>query len=205
MIRSNDPEQQAVVDQLIIDRTNTVMNIGFQANLSPSERIAVIDEYRKALRDFPYWAVDKAFDAAAREIPRKPSPAELFTLANRERKPITDEIARRKKEAKEREEDRLSRQGSRCKAEAAERLTREAGFTAKRHEHIKSRPMANSWAEVEEAHDPASALPHWSVGKAEVDPEMLALRAARAANPLMNPAQVDSRPSPSSRPSPPRC
>jgi hypothetical protein len=73
------------------------------------------------------------------------------------------------------------------RAEMAERIMQTNGFTAKRFNDIRKRPMANTWAEVDAVSDPKAAPPHWSAGLSPDDPKMIALREARASNPLMNP------------------
>lgn len=166
------------------------MNIGYQVNLSAEERVAVIEEYRKALRDFPLWAVDEAYNVAAREIPRRATPAELVILANRVRKPITDELAQREKLSNAALQAKAEAEKKPVSREEAKRIMDAAGFTFKRFIDIRERPMANTWTEVEHLNNVDVPTRHWSDGKTDNSPEMFALRASRAANPIMAAAMV---------------
>ena len=127
-IRSLVPDEQAAVDRRIIQRANTAINVGFVPDWSPQERLEVIDEYRKALRGYPLWAVDQAFDSAPREISRRPTPGEVFILCKRAVKPITDEIARRERDATARADAERAANAARCPKEAAAEIMERYGF-----------------------------------------------------------------------------
>lgn len=185
LIISNGDIQQRRVDALIIQRTNTAMNIGYQINLSAEERGAVIEEYLKVLRVFPLWAVEETYNVATREIPRRATPAELATLANRARKLITDELGMRKNSADLERLVQDKTEKTPATREAAEQIMQLNGFTVKRFGDIQKRPRANTWAEVDSEHDANDAPNHWSTGKTYNSEEVATLRATRAANPIM--------------------
>ena len=101
-IRSPDDKRE--IDAMILERADTALKLGYVPDWTPEERARVLDEFRKALRDLPMWAVKRAFSEWNRTMARKPSPAEIAILAKREMKPIFDEIADRRK-AEEREQE----------------------------------------------------------------------------------------------------
>lgn len=120
------------VEAYIVERTNTAINIGFVPDWSPAERLAVIDEYRKALRCYPFWVVERAFDSATREIRRRPSPGELITLSERAKKPVVNEIKRRQREREAQEEAERQRNEERVSPEAAAEIMATSGFAVRR-------------------------------------------------------------------------
>lgn len=187
-IRGPNGSEQAQVDQRILQRANTIYNIGYVPDMSAEERLQVLDEYRRALRIYPLWVIEQAFDAAAREIPRRPTPGELSILADRAKRPIVDEIARRRKETDRQEAERAERAAARVSAEDSTRMCHAAGFTPKRMEAVRAAPMASSFAEAEaKAFEPPR--PHWTE---TASPEALAqLQAERDANPLVIAARAD--------------
>lgn len=142
----------------------------------------MIDEFGKALRNFPKWAVAGAFDDWMIQHKRRPSPGEIAILASARMRKITDEIAARQKLAEPEEPAPVRTEVDR---ELAKQIAERAGFTPKRIEAVRRMPMATNVAELEH---PASARPHWSEIADPDGPEMEALRAARLANPLMRKA-----------------
>ena len=74
------------------------------------------------------------------------------------------------------------------KAEA-QRIVEAAGFTQKRTEILKARPLIGSFAEADEQQD-KPRRPHWTEGEAPDSPRMEALRKARDANPLVQEARA---------------
>jgi hypothetical protein len=169
-----------------LKRVNAVLANYYDPDFDAETKALSKAEFLTALKSFPDWAVQQAFDAWVKTGTRRPSPAEIVILVNRALKPLADELARRAKERTERAEYEAEKaRAPRCK-EMAERIMQANGFTVKRLNDIKKRPMAKTWAEVDAASDPQAAPPHWSAGKADQCPEMVALRKARAENPLMN-------------------
>lgn len=149
--------------------------------MSVDDRADMIEAYRRALTTRPKWAVAKAFDEWERTGSRRPSPAELNILAGRAMKVITDELARRKKEAtppevmpKRTDDDRA----------AGLIALEKAGFTPKRLDMVRRRRMARSEAELY-APSPSERQPHWTETVDQDSAEMKALRKARAGNALM--------------------
>ena len=142
-----------------------------------------------ALRDKPLWAVIRAFEAWSRTMTRRPSPAEIVILADRELKPIADEL-RRRDEAK-RDEEAWKREEQRRvpTPEEANAITAAAGFTPARMDAIRKAPMALTFAEAEARQEDTSAR-HWSDAADPDGPEWRALRAARAANPIIREMQA---------------
>lgn len=168
-----------------LKRVNAVLANYYEPDGDAETKAMARNEFVMALRSFPDWAVQQAFDTWVRTGVRRPSPAEIAILAERAVRPLGEELARRAKIRMEKlEAEREADREPACK-EAAERIMQGCGFTVKRFNDIQKRPMANTWADVDAASDPSAAPAHWSVGKAHDSPEMVALRAARAANPLM--------------------
>jgi hypothetical protein len=173
-----------------LKRVNAILANYYDPDFDAETKALARGEFLVALKGFPDWAVQRAFDSWVKTATRRPSPGEIAILASRALKPLSDELALRAKErAAQDEYKREAERAPHCK-EMAERIMQTNGFTAKRFGDIKKRPMANTWADVDAVSDPAPAPLHWSVGKVDDSPEMAALRAARAANPLMNPSGV---------------
>jgi len=169
-----------------LKRVNAVLANYYDPDFDAETKALARAEFLTALKSFPDWAVQQAFDAWVKNGTRRPSPGEIVILASRALKPMADELVRRAKERTERAEYEAEKaRAPRCK-EMAERIMQTNGFTVKRFNDIKKRPMAKTWAEVDAVSDPQAAPPHWSAGKADDSPEMVALRKARAENPLMN-------------------
>ncbi len=80
-----------------LKRVNTVLSLYFDPDHSPETKAAVRQEFVVALGGIPNWAVQKAFDAWVKTGQRRPTPGEILILAERELKPIADELARRKR------------------------------------------------------------------------------------------------------------
>lgn len=182
-IRGNT--QSATAEAEIMRMANVCLAQYFDPDLDAETKLGVRASFVRALSDKPIWAVSRAFDAWAKTMTRRPSPAELVMLADRELKPLADELAWRDKAQRERDE--ASRQAQIVSAEAAARIMQEHGFTPKRMQDLAKAPMASTFAEAESI---AVAPPpaHWSDTATADSPEMATLKAARAANPLMNPA-----------------
>lgn len=63
----------------------------------PADRAAMIEEFGKALRSFPKWAVVGAFDDWMATARRRPAPGDIVALASKRVQRLTTEIAERKK------------------------------------------------------------------------------------------------------------
>ena len=158
-----------------LDRTRACLRLYFEADMLPEERAAMIEEFGRALRDLPRWTIARAFDGWIKTGKRRPTPAEIRALAEAQVKPLTDEIARRQREAAPPpDHDRQP-----VDRDAAAEIMARAGFTPARMEAIRHAPMANTWAEAE-----TPAAPRRQSMPID-DAYMAAVRAARAANPLI--------------------
>lgn len=87
-----------------LKRTDSVLNLYFQPESTPEAKAAVRKEFVVALGGVPAWAMQKAFDAWVKTGQRRPTPGEILLLAERELKPIADELARRKRLEEDRRE-----------------------------------------------------------------------------------------------------
>lgn len=170
-------------------RVNAVLGLYFDPDNDLATKAAMREEYVRALAAYPDWAVQRAFDAWVKTGQRRPSPGEIVILADRELKPIADEL-RRRDEAK-RDEEAWKREEQRRvpTPEEANAITAAAGFTPARMDAIRKAPMALTFAEAEARQEDTSAR-HWSDAADPDGPEWRALRAARAANPIVKELQA---------------
>lgn len=166
-----------------LDRVNKVLGLYYEPGFDMETRAGLREEFVRALSSFPDWAVQRAFDDWVRSMQRRPSPGEIVILVGQHMKPITDEIARRRKDEAEAQQMQ-ARRPTPPDPEAARQIMQRAGFTPQRIEAIRRAPMAMTFAEAE---DIASApkKPHWTETADPNGADMAALRAARANNPLM--------------------
>lgn len=165
-----------------LKRVNAVLGLYFDPDFDQETKALVRNEFVRALSNMPDWAVQRAFDVWAKTMQRRPSPGEIVILAEREIKPLTDEIARRRALIAPPQTERQP-----VDAAEAERIMQSNGYTAKRMDDLRKAPMANTWAEAEAtAHRPR--VPHWSENADPDGPAMQQLRASRAANPLVRAA-----------------
>ncbi|WP_423290086.1 hypothetical protein [Neotabrizicola sp. VNH66] len=118
---------------------------------------------------------------------RRPSPGEIVILAEREIKPIGDELARRRRDHERQEEERAQAAFCRVTPEAAAEICARAGFTPQRIEAMRQAPMAGSFAEAEQRQTETD-FRHWTETADPDGPEWQALRASRASNPLVQAA-----------------
>lgn len=99
-------------------------------------------------------------------------------------KPIQDEIAFRQRQLEESKNERLllaAPERRKATAEEVARISAAAGFTVKRFDALRKKPMASTTEELEQAMAPSGS--HWTE---KATPEELAeLRAARAANSIV--------------------
>lgn len=183
VVITSDAEQEDV-DAFLVRRIGAIMKIGFQVDMTEQEHAEIVNEYRRALRHHPKWVLAKAMDIAVRSSTHRPTPGNIEAAVNSVRKPIVDEIGRRRREA-ERENSPYSFTEKTVEEKAqAERDLRAAGFTPKRFDMVRRKRMATTEAELYQ-HDMQDRVPHWTETVAADDPKMEALRAARAANPIM--------------------
>lgn len=158
----------------VLERTRVCLSCFYEPDMAPEDRAAMMDEFGRALRNFPRWAVSKAYDGWMRTAHRRPSPGEIAILAGRELKAVTDEIALRRKLEVAPEAPR-----EKPDAAAAAEILNRAGWTPSRMDAIRrAHPMVGSMSEAETARASAR-VPHWSETAAPDDPRFAALRKAR--------------------------
>ena len=80
---------------------NAVLGLYFDPDSDPETKAAMRREFVVALAAYPDWAVQRAFDAWVKTGQRRPTPGEIVILVGRKMKPITDELARRERQAAE--------------------------------------------------------------------------------------------------------
>lgn len=143
-----------------LDRTRTVLSLYYERDMTAQARAEMFEEFRKALRSFPKWAVARAFDDWVRQHNRRPSPGEIAILAKSHMKPLFDELDRRKPP-----EEQIKNVVSH---EAAGAILDKAGFTAQRFGAMRKNPMATTFAEAENARPVEKQMTY------ETNPERLA-------------------------------
>jgi hypothetical protein len=180
---------QRGADAEILKRANICLAAYFDPDFDPETKAGVRESFVRALRDLPLWAVLRAFDAWEKSMQRRPSPGDIVILAERELKPITDELKRRQDAEQRAADEERWRTDNRVSAEAAAEIMRRAGFTAKRIEDVRRAPMALTFAEAESAKDDRAER-HWSETAAPDDPRWAVLRASRDANPHVQAARA---------------
>jgi len=168
-------------DEYVLHRTRTCLKLYYDPEMSVEDRADMIESYRRALGSKPKWAVAKAFDEWERTGTRRPSPADLNILAGKAMKVITDELAQRKRNEAAPEPTVERTDDERA---AGLHALQSVGFTPKRFEAVRRKPMASSEAELYAQSD-LEKQPHWADVAAPDGPEMQALRKARAENTLM--------------------
>lgn len=133
----------------VMRRATAVLANYFDPDLTGETRADALAEFVTALRDRPWWAVQRAFDDWSRTMRRRPSPADIAILVDRETKPIGDEIALRSK--RNAAEDAKAAERPPPTEEAKLEATRlVAGFaSARRMEALRAAPMATTFAEAE--------------------------------------------------------
>ena len=134
----------------------------------------VMRSFVRALDRIPTWAMLRAFDAWERGATRRPTPGDIVILAEREMKPLADEMARRARL----DADMAEPERPKVDAHAAEEILARAGFTPQRMEAVRKAPMART---MDEAMTRAAAppKPHWSDGLPDDHPDMAQLRKSR--------------------------
>ena len=174
-------------ESYVLERTRVCLKAFFDPGMSDQDRASLLDEFARALRNVPRWAVARGFDAWMRTRTRRPSPAEINIEAQKAIREFTDELAhRRRMEAP----DEPPRQ--RADQEAAERIMMQAGFTPKRLDAVRQAPMARTMDEAV-ARSEAPPRLHWSETADPDGPEMRALRRARDENRIVQEARAQQR------------
>lgn len=168
-------------EEYTLNRTRTCLKLYYDPEMNAADRAEMIDSYAKALRSFPKWAVAQAFDQWERDKSHRPSPASLVSLAGAAVKRMADELKRRKDSA---QQDAPREPLSEDQKLEASLIVERAGFTAKRANALRARPMASSFAEVDAVTN-KPRRPHWTEIEAPDSPKMRGLRAARAENALI--------------------
>ena len=153
----------------------------FDPDNDPETKAAMRESFVRALSQIPAWAMHRAFDRWEKTQQRRPSPGEIVILAERELKPMVDEVAKRKRDYDAEEAELAERKARRVSADTAAAILDRAGFTPRRMEAVRAAPMARSLDEAAERFAPAK---HWSETAAPDDPRWDVLRVSRAASGL---------------------
>lgn len=172
------------------------MKLFYDPDMSDMDRAEMLEEFGRALKHLPKWAVSQAFDRWNREQRRRPSPADIVALAGQALRRVTDELAERRRveappalSAPVRAD--LSPEARAAMAERSQRIIEEAGFTARRLDLLSRAPTARSDEEAEAR--TAAFSRHWTEGAAPDSPAMKALHRARATNEIVQAARADYR------------
>lgn len=159
-----------------MERARVCLSCFYEADMSPEDKAAMIDEFGKALRSFPKWAVAGAFDDWMAQHHRRPSPGEIVMLTKSRVKRFTDELRYRQPPEEPAREP--------VDKDAAAEILARAGFDKRRTEAVQSKRMARDEAELY-AEDNAERPAHWTETAAPDDPRHEELRKARAENKLI--------------------
>lgn len=116
-------------DEYALNRARATLHLHYDRDMSDMDRKEMLDEFGRALRGFPRWAVAQAFDEWNSKEDRRPKPSNLAKLAEAAVGRIAAEIKRRQRNDAAAlpppREDRVS-------PEAAREILERAGFTARR-------------------------------------------------------------------------
>lgn len=106
----------------------------------PADRAAMIEEFGKALRRFPKWAVAGAFDDWMANQTRRPSPGDIAQLATKRVRRLTVELGERRKDEEQAELARQNRPLTEEEKEERRRISdellRKNGFNFKRFPEV---------------------------------------------------------------------
>lgn len=168
------------------------MGLYFDPDDDPATRKDKREEFVRAVASSPQWAIEQAFDDWVRTGTRRPTPGDIVILVGRALKPMTDELARRRKmdaAAEEQRRAQITPERTPEERDRAQRIVDAAGLGLAMRNALARKPMAGSLAEA--AHvEPTK--PHWTETADPDGPEMAQLRAARAANPIMAAAMMEA-------------
>lgn len=176
MIRSEGDEAY------VLNRARVTMKLFYDPDMSEFDRAEMLEEFGRALKSFPKWAVAQAFDKWNRENRRRPSPGDIVDNARKAVRAVTDELAERRRVQTYVAIEPPRPETKEEMAQKAQNIITDAGFTAKRHEMLKKMPDART---MEEAMIEAKPRAHWTELVDPDGPEMAALKRSRMANPLM--------------------
>lgn len=167
-----------------MERADECLRLYYERDMDGEDRFKMLASFGRALRFLPVWAVSQAFDRWQSEKTHRPSPGDIVFRANEALKPLRDELAHRQKII-----NTQLAAPERITPEEAERIMRSVGFTAKRTEAVQRRRMARTESELYGDLDKPRE-PHWTETRDPDHPDMVALRAARDNNPLIQQARA---------------
>lgn len=167
-----------------MDRARRCLKLYFEPDMTAEDRVAILEAFARALRDFPRWAVSRAFDGWEREQRRRPSPGDIVALTRAALQPVRDELAERQKALQPPEPPRVRSEAEKA---AANEVLRRAGFTPRRME-VLPRKAEGGAPEQTEAHAPRPTHTFRTLDSVGLE----VLRAARNANPLVQAARADA-------------
>lgn len=162
-------------DGRTLARATACLALYFEPEDDPAIRAAVREAFVRALRGIPEWAMLRAFDRWERAGHRRPTPAEIVILAEREVEPLRMELKRREPPPTQIEARRDTLSDERRAA-----IMAEAGFDGSLAGLLKRFPMARS---VEEAKEAAAEPPAFRPTAAQIE-------RARATNDLVAEARA---------------
>ncbi len=171
----------------MLERARVCLKAFFDPGMDDRDRAALLDEFARALRNVPRWAVARGFDTWMRCRTRRPAPAEINIEAQKAIRELTDELAYRKRMEPPEEPQRAT-----VDQEEAERILMRSGYTPKKLDAVRKAPMARTMDEALSRAD-APPRPHWTETADPDGPQMRALRAARDANPIVQEARAQQR------------
>jgi hypothetical protein len=159
-------------------RIVTLLSHYYRPDDDPEIMRAQAGDWYVVLKGFPIYAINQAcVDYLTDEPRRKPAPGAIVELCRKimpkPRLGVQDDERMALPRPEKSQEER----------ERASRFLAQAGFTPKRIEAIRSRPMARTHDEL--FAERADERLHWTETVAPDSPEMQQLRKARLANPLM--------------------
>jgi hypothetical protein len=168
-----------------LKRANSCLALYFDPDNDTATKVEMRQAFVRALDHLPEWAMHIAFDTWERTGTRRPSPAEIVILADRQLQPMRDELNRRKKAEDEAQAEADAKRAARVTPEVAARIMAEAGLTPDRIALVKRFPMARTVKEAREVEDRIGGPEkHWSETAGADDPRWAMLRASRLASGL---------------------
>lgn len=172
----------------VMERAKTCLKLFYEPDMTAQDRVGMLESFARALRFIPKWAVSRAFDVWERDNTRRPAPGNIVKLARDEVKRFSDEVAYRERQAQlPPASDSGPRGPTPQEKEMASRVLQQAGFTPRRLELTRDRPMAGSVEELEAVPD---REPHWTELVDPDGPEMAQLRKSRDENKLIQQARA---------------
>ena len=185
MGRINSPAD----DGETLKRAHRAYSTYYDPGFAPEMKADLLKQFVLTLKGIPAWAMHRAFDRWAREMARRPTPAEILAFARDEVEMLTREIARRDKESRDKDEYLKLQQRKRVTGQRSTEIASQHGFTPERAAILKARPMARSWDEADAAREKLETR-HWSETADPDGSAMQQLRASRDKNELIRAARV---------------